>query len=69
MVGGQRAYSPAAFRMLFRTCPDCHAAMRLWRIEPKLMEKRVDTHFFECDRCGRATSEDIARTACDPARG
>jgi hypothetical protein len=55
--------------MLFRTCPDRHAAMRLWRIEPKLMETRVDTHFFECDRCGRATSEDITRTACDPARG
>ena len=47
--------------MLFRTCPKCLATMRLWRIEPKLTELRVDTHFFECDRCGLATSEDIAR--------
>jgi hypothetical protein len=49
--------------MLFRTCPDCLATMRLWRIEPKLNAGRVDTHFFECDRCGFATSEDIARDA------
>jgi DNA-directed RNA polymerase subunit M/transcription elongation factor TFIIS len=52
--------------MLFRTCPDCLATMRLWRIEPKLSAGRVDTHFFECDRCGRATSEDIARDAAPP---
>ena len=38
------------------------ATMRLWRIEPKMMNAvRVDTHFFECDRCGFATSEDISR--------
>jgi len=37
--------------------------MSLWRIEPKLNAARVDTHFFECDRCGFATSEDISR--CD----
>jgi DNA-directed RNA polymerase subunit M/transcription elongation factor TFIIS len=47
--------------MLFRTCPECLATMRLWRIEPKLNEARVDTHFFECDRCGFAKSEDISR--------
>jgi hypothetical protein len=35
--------------------------MRLWRIEPKIHASRVDTHFFECDRCGFATSEDISR--------
>jgi DNA-directed RNA polymerase subunit M/transcription elongation factor TFIIS len=49
--------------MLFRACPDCHATMRLWRIEPKLSGQRIDTHFFECDRCGLARSEDIARPA------
>ena len=32
----RRPYTPAAHRMLFRTCPDCFATMRLWRIEPKL---------------------------------
>jgi hypothetical protein len=47
--------------MLFRTCPDCLATMRLWRIEPKLTDVRAPTHFFECDRCGFAKSEDIAR--------
>jgi hypothetical protein len=47
--------------MLFRTCPDCLATMRLWRIEPKPREVRVDTHYFECDRCGSATAVDIAR--------
>jgi Zn ribbon nucleic-acid-binding protein len=47
--------------MLFRTCPACLATMRLWRIEPKLTEARVDTHFFECDRCGFSMSEDISR--------
>jgi hypothetical protein len=52
--------------MLFRTCPDCLATMRLWRIEPKLSEVRVDTHFFECDRCGFAKSEDIARGEAPP---
>jgi len=40
--------------------------MRLWRIEPKLNAARVDTHFFECDRCGFATSEDISRAAQHP---
>ena len=57
----RRPYTPAASRMLFRTCPACLATMRLWRIEPKLTEARVDTHFFECDRCGFAMSEDISR--------
>jgi hypothetical protein len=52
-----------AFRLLFRTCCRCHATMRLWRIEPKRRESRVDVHFFECDKCGHATSEDIARPA------
>ena len=52
--------------MLFRTCPNCFATMRLWRIEPKLSEVRVDTHFFECDRCGFAKSEDIARATAPP---
>jgi hypothetical protein len=47
--------------MLFRTCPSCLATLHLWRIEPKRSAARVDTHFFECDRCGFATSEDIAR--------
>ena len=61
-----RPHSPSAFRMLCRTCPSCHATMRLWRIEPKLNAARVDTHFFECDRCGFATSEDIARAAQHP---
>ena len=59
----RRPYAPAAFRMLFRTCPSCLATMRLWRIEPKLNEARVDTHFFECDRCGFAKSEDISRVS------
>ena len=59
----RRAYSPAAFRLLFRTCPQCLATMRLWRIEPKLTEERVDTHFFECDKCGFTRCEDIARVA------
>ena len=59
----RRPYTPAAFRMLFRTCPSCLATMRLWRIEPKLNEARVDTHFFECDRCGFAKSEDISRAS------
>jgi hypothetical protein len=35
--------------------------MRLWRIEPKLGEARIDSHFFECDKCGFASCEDIAR--------
>jgi hypothetical protein len=35
----------------------------LWRIEPKLSEQRIHTHFFERDRCGLARSEDIARPA------
>ena len=56
---------PAALRMLFRTCGNCRSAMRLWRIEPKPAEHRVDTHFFACDTCGHAASEDIAR----PERG
>ena len=59
--GPRTPYSPAAFRMLFRSCPACLATMRLWRIEPKLGAARVDTHFFECDRCGFAMSEDISR--------
>jgi hypothetical protein len=37
--------------------------MRLWRIEPKPAGTRVDTYFFECDRCGFASSEEVARTA------
>jgi hypothetical protein len=47
--------------MLFRSCAACLATMRLWRIEPKLGAARVDTHFFECDRCGFAMWEDISR--------
>ena len=41
--------------------------MRLWRIEPKLQEQRVETHFFECDRCGCARSFDVSRDAPPPA--
>jgi hypothetical protein len=37
--------------------------MRLWRIVPKPQASRVDTHFFECDRCGCAASFDVAREA------
>lgn len=55
--------SPAVFRVLLRTCCNCRSPMRLWRIEPKLTEHRIDTHFFACDKCGHATSEDIARPA------
>jgi DNA-directed RNA polymerase subunit M/transcription elongation factor TFIIS len=58
---GTTPYSPTAFRMLLRSCPSCRAMMRLWRIEPKLNETRVDTHFFECLRCGHTRSEDISR--------
>ena len=58
----RRPHSPAAFRMLCRSCPSCHATMRLWRIEPKLNAASVDTHFFECDRCDFATSEDVPRS-------
>jgi hypothetical protein len=44
--------------------------MRLWRIEPKLQDslqaQRVETHFFECDRCGCARSFDVSRDAPPP---
>jgi hypothetical protein len=43
--------------------------MRLWRIEPKPSEARVDTHYFECDRCGFANAEDIARDPPAPRTG
>jgi hypothetical protein len=56
-------YTRAASGLLFRTCPRCTGMMRLWRIEPKLTEARVDTYFFECAKCGFASSEDIARPA------
>ena len=56
-------HGSAAQRLLFRSCPDCLATMRLWRIEPKPQAMRVDTHFFECDKCGCTTSFDVARDA------
>jgi hypothetical protein len=37
--------------------------MHLWRIEPKLNGTRIDTHFFECDRCGHNKSEDVSRVS------
>ena len=52
--------------MLFRTCPQCLARMRLWRIEPNPTGARVDTYVFECDRCGFASSEELARPARPP---
>jgi hypothetical protein len=55
--------SSPAFRLASRTCRYCRATMRLWRIEPKRGASRVDIHFFQCDACGHATSEDIARPA------